>query len=221
MYQDKQKSTLAASILTVVNIKGPRDSHADNLPIPKLSLWRYWGKILLGSLFFFLVSCKGNNTAEKQHKPFDTAGLAAFKSQKLSDSMADLNASNRKGGSYPQEEAVDGINTGMSGMGDPGAPYDVNTSHGDDTAMYGAGASTGMGTEQGTIKDEGGHPGEVPRKKKISGAAKGAIIGAGSGAILGAIITKKNKGLGAVIGAAIGGGAGYGIGKHKDNKKAE
>ncbi|QEC74188.1 glycine zipper 2TM domain-containing protein [Arachidicoccus ginsenosidivorans] len=46
-------------------------------------------------------------------------------------------------------------------------------------------------------------------------------MGAGSGAVIGAIVDKKNRGLGAVIGAAVGGGAGYGIGKHKDNKKAK
>lgn len=57
----------------------------------------------------------------------------------------------------------------------------------------------------------------VPRKK-MSGAAKGALIGAGVGAVTGAAISKK-KGEGAIIGGLAGAGLGAGTGAIIDEKK--
>lgn len=58
----------------------------------------------------------------------------------------------------------------------------------------------------------------APRRRKWSGAAKGAVIGAGVGAVTGAIISKK-KGEGAVIGGLAGAGVGAGVGAVLDDKK--
>ncbi|WP_293896142.1 YMGG-like glycine zipper-containing protein [Flavobacterium sp.] len=58
----------------------------------------------------------------------------------------------------------------------------------------------------------------APRRKKWSGAAKGAVIGAGVGAVTGAVISKK-KGEGAIIGGLAGAGVGAGVGAVLDDKK--
>ena len=58
----------------------------------------------------------------------------------------------------------------------------------------------------------------TPKRKKWSGAAKGAVIGAGVGVVAGAIID-KNHGEGAVIGGLAGAGIGAGTGAIIDSKK--
>lgn len=58
----------------------------------------------------------------------------------------------------------------------------------------------------------------APKRKKWSGAAKGAVIGAGVGAVTGAIISKK-KGEGAIIGGLAGAAVGAGTGAVIDGKK--
>ncbi|MES2410068.1 MAG: glycine zipper family protein, partial [Bacteroidota bacterium] len=58
----------------------------------------------------------------------------------------------------------------------------------------------------------------APKRKKWSGAAKGAVIGAGVGAVTGAIISKK-KGEGAIIGGLAGAAVGAGTGAVIDDKK--
>ena len=60
--------------------------------------------------------------------------------------------------------------------------------------------------------------GATPKRKKWSGAAKGAVIGAGVGAITGAAIS-KNKTEGAIIGGLAGAGVGAGTGAIIDDKK--
>jgi len=56
-------------------------------------------------------------------------------------------------------------------------------------------------------------------KKKSHAARNGALIGAGAGALTGALVTKKNKGVGALIGGVAGGAAGFGVGKIVQHKK--
>jgi hypothetical protein len=59
-----------------------------------------------------------------------------------------------------------------------------------------------------------------PAAKKRSHAGRnGALIGAGAGALTGALVTKKNRGVGALIGGVAGGAAGFGIGKIVEHKK--
>lgn len=60
----------------------------------------------------------------------------------------------------------------------------------------------------------------APRRRKWSGAAKGAVIGAGVGAITGAIVDKKH-GEGAVIGGLAGAALGAGTGAVIDGKKKQ
>ncbi len=56
-------------------------------------------------------------------------------------------------------------------------------------------------------------------KKKSHAARNGALIGAGAGALTGALVTKKNRGVGALIGGVAGGAAGFGVGKIVENKQ--
>jgi len=56
-------------------------------------------------------------------------------------------------------------------------------------------------------------------KKKSHAGRNGALIGAGAGALTGALVTKKNRGVGALIGGVAGGAAGFGIGKIVEHKK--
>ncbi len=58
----------------------------------------------------------------------------------------------------------------------------------------------------------------TPRRRKWSGAAKGAVIGAGVGAVTGAIVDKKH-GEGAIIGGLAGAALGAGTGAVIDGKK--
>jgi hypothetical protein len=69
---------------------------------------------------------------------------------------------------------------------------------------------SGTSTSSGEAKAE--------EKKKISKAAKGAVIGGVAGAAGGAILNKKNRVMGAVIGGVIGAAGGYGIGRGMDKK---
>jgi hypothetical protein len=59
---------------------------------------------------------------------------------------------------------------------------------------------------------------KITKKKKWSGAAKGAVIGAGVGAVTGAIVSKK-KGTGAIIGGLAGAGIGAGTGAIIDDSQ--
>jgi len=58
----------------------------------------------------------------------------------------------------------------------------------------------------------------APQRKKMSNAAKGALIGAGVGAVTGAAISEK-KGEGAIIGGLAGAGVGAGTGAIIDDSK--
>jgi len=69
-------------------------------------------------------------------------------------------------------------------------------------------ANNGTSSSQGT----------TTQKKGMSKAAKGTIIGTVGGAAAGAIISKKNRGLGAVICGVVGGATGYTIGRAGDRK---
>lgn len=69
----------------------------------------------------------------------------------------------------------------------------------------------------GTYADNGTTT-QTTQKQGMSKAAKGTIIGTVGGAAAGAIISKKNRGLGAVIGGVVGGATGYTIGRAQDRK---
>lgn len=190
--------------------------------------WIFWMAVLLSAAILF-GSCKNSGASDTQIAPSDTAGLAAFNAQKAADSVAALN------GEVPDgDEAIDnGANQAFTSGSDNdaytgsedegGAIKSVNDDNagGDYIDDNSAGATAGNTEVAADPTQTSNTEATTTQKKKFSSAAKGAVIGAGSGAVLGAIISKKNRGLGAVIGAAIGGGAGYGIGKHKDNKREQ
>lgn len=56
-------------------------------------------------------------------------------------------------------------------------------------------------------------------KKKMSGAAKGAILGLGAGAVTGAVVAKKKPVNGAIVGGVIGATAGAVTGDIIENQK--
>lgn len=199
--------------------------------------WIFWLAVLL-SAAILLGSCKNNGSSESAVNPSDTAGLAAFNAQKTADSLsavengenAGQNVSQNVGQNVGQNapanaDHTSGIDAGNVSENDEnegtGQIKSVNDNYNNgDDVDDGRYADNGSGGAAPT--EEASNREAVPaKKKKFNDASKGAVIGAGSGAVLGAIISKKNRGLGAVIGAAVGGGAGYGIGKHKDNKKAK
>jgi len=194
--------------------------------------WIFWLAVLLSAAVLF-GSCKSKNASEGQVDPSDTAGLAAFNAQKAADSLAALENGqtpgtegaandNGQGQSFTSNDRQDGQSA--SDNDNNGAVKSVNDeANSGDYADDNSGGATAGTQDAGQDQTDAAssETTATTKKKKFSSAAKGAVIGAGSGAVLGAIVSKKNRGLGAVIGAAVGGGAGYGIGKHKDNKKAK
>lgn len=178
----------------------------------------FWsiGLVILMSLS--LLACKGPQ--EQPPQTADTAGLAAFQAQKLADSLAAVNPEAIEQSQGQGEIADQGNGSSSNSAAD--ADYEAEDGYSkSDNNVAGNTMDDGSGgaIDETANNDVTETEAPVKKKKKFSNAGKDALIGAGSGAILGAVISKKNRGLGAVIGAAVGGGAGYGIGKHKDNKE--
>ncbi|WP_158825091.1 glycine zipper domain-containing protein [Mucilaginibacter lacusdianchii] len=128
----------------------------------------------------------------------DTAGLAAFKAEKKAryeDSLKNVGAQRER----EQRRAK--------------TSYAATTSR--SRSSY---ASSGSRTSTGTsgYASSADYP---TAKKKSHAARNGALIGAGAGALTGALVTKKNRGVGALIGGVAGGAAGFGVGKIVEHKK--
>lgn len=154
-----------------------------------------------------LVACHSNpNTSAKNTTdtsvvvakvvtPADTAGLAAFKAEKQAryeDSLKNVGAAREREVSKTKTVYV------------AARPKSSYSSSGSNTSN----AASGYGSSAYPVA-----------KKKSHAARNGALIGAGAGAITGALVTKKNKGVGALIGGVAGGAAGFGVGKIIQNKK--
>jgi len=125
----------------------------------------------------------------------DTAGLAAFKAEKQAryeDSLKNVGAAREREVSKTKTVYV------------AARPKSSYSSSGSNTSN----AASGYGSSAYPVA-----------KKKSHAARNGALIGAGAGAITGALVTKKNKGVGALIGGVAGGAAGFGVGKIIQNKK--
>ena len=175
------------------------------------------------SIILLLGSCKNGKSEEAGINPADTIGLAAFKAQQATDSLNMANMEDGSSEAFMGEQGGQQVEDEQNWDNEPsGAIKSIN----DQEGSYASDQSSG-GASSEVTNDEGSQAYEpqsseepTTKKKRFSNASKGALIGAGSGAVIGAVISKKNRGLGAVIGAAVGGGAGYGIGKHKDNKQA-
>ena len=127
----------------------------------------------------------------------DTAGLAAFKAEKKAryeDSLKNLGAARERSRTQATYAASRPRSSRASYASSGSRSSNAASGYGSNTAYPVA-------------------------KKKSHAARNGAIIGAGAGAITGALVTKKNKGVGALIGGVAGGAAGYGVGKIIQNKK--
>lgn len=120
----------------------------------------------------------------------DTAGLAAFKAQKRQRYEDSL----KNVGAARQRVASTTTRSTRSSSG-------TRTSY----AASGYGARSTYSNQAAV--------------KKSHAARNGALIGAGAGALTGALVTKKNRGVGALIGGVAGAGAGFGVGKIIENKQ--
>jgi len=123
----------------------------------------------------------------------DTAGLAAFKAAKQAryeDSLKNVGAEREKSRTKATYAATR-----------PRASYASSGSRS-------SSAASGYGSTAYPVA-----------KKKSHAARNGALIGAGAGALTGALVTKKNRGVGALIGGVAGGAAGFGVGKIVEKKK--
>ena len=154
-----------------------------------------------------LVACHSNpNTSAKNTSDTsvvvakvvtqaDTAGLAAFKAEKKAryeDSLKNVGAERER--SRKKSYAASSSRASYAASGS-------KTSY----AASGYGSNTSYPVA----------------KKKSHAARNGALIGAGAGAITGALVTKKNKGVGALIGGVAGGAAGFGVVKIIEKKKKQ
>jgi hypothetical protein len=129
----------------------------------------------------------------------DTAGLAAFKAEK----QARYEDSLKNVGAQREREQLRAKTSYAA------------TSRPRSRSYY---ASSGSRTSTGTsgYASSADYP---TARKKSHAARNGALIGAGAGALTGALVTKKNKGVGALIGGVAGGAAGFGVGKLIEHKK--
>lgn len=138
-----------------------------------------------------LVACHSNpnqaNVSVKADSPkvaqADTVGLAAFKAEKQSRYEDSLK------------------NLGAERERERRRAAAATTTRYASSGTRTSSAASGYGTTTTTTT------------KKSHAARNGALIGAGAGAITGALVTKKNKGIGALVGGVAGGAAGYGVGK--------
>lgn len=152
---------------------------------------------------FLITACNSNNRAEadavaklKAYQDSvkfsaDTAGLAQFQAWKAQNELTD-------------EE--------MLGENAPSAAA------GKATQRSAATRTRSVSRSSGSRSSSSGNTASAPARKKISKAAKGAVIGGVGGAVAGAIINKRNRVVGGVVGGVIGAGVGYGIGRAKDKK---
>ncbi|MBS7566283.1 hypothetical protein KHS38_17885 [Mucilaginibacter sp. Bleaf8] len=127
----------------------------------------------------------------------DTAGLAAFKAEKKAryeDSLKSVGAQRER------------------------EKRRANTSYASTSRSRRSYASSGSATSTGTsgYASSADYP---TARKKSHAARNGALIGAGAGALTGALVTKKNRGVGALIGGVAGGAAGFGVGKIVEHKQ--
>jgi hypothetical protein len=151
-----------------------------------------------------LVACHSNPNTTTANTPdttpvvtkVDTAGLAAFKAEK----KARYEDSLKTVGALRERELR------------------AKTSYAAASSSRRSYASSGSKTSS-SASGYGSTAAYPVAKKKSHAARNGALIGAGAGAITGALVTKKNKGVGALIGGVAGGAAGFGVGKIIQNKK--
>lgn len=169
------------------------------------------------AFMMIFAACKGNNQ-DNTTASQDTAGLAAFRQQKLLEAQM---ADQAKIDSLAQVKAEE-MNAAKAATAATAvrAASSSSSSSARRSSSSSSSRSSGNTVSSGSSNDGyASAPAQTaPQRQGISKAAKGAMIGAGTGAVAGAIINKKNRGAGAVIGGVVGGAAGYGIGRSQDKK---
>ncbi|TCZ64778.1 glycine zipper domain-containing protein [Flaviaesturariibacter aridisoli] len=148
------------------------------------------------ALVLALSACNSDPKPTTTVPANDTTGLAAFQQQKVPVAASELTPA-----ATPAVAALH-----HSSVRHTAATRNSTTSS--------SGATT-SGSSTGT---SGGTATATPKRKGISGTAKGAIIGGVAGAAGGAIINKKNRAVGAIVGGVVGAGAGALIGNKLDKK---
>ena len=173
--------------------------------------------LLFAAVSFMIVfaSCKGNNQDATTNTQ-DTAGLAAFRQQKLIDAQL---ADQAKIDSLAQVKAEE-MNAAKAKTSAVATRSSGTSSRSSSTSRSSSSRSSSVssGSSNDGYASAPAQTQTAPQRQGISKAAKGAMIGAGTGAVAGAIINKRNRAAGAVIGGVVGGAAGYGIGRSQDKK---
>jgi hypothetical protein len=124
----------------------------------------------------------------------DTAGLAQFQQWKAQNELTDA-------------EMMGETNPSMTAANNAPRSYTPTRTR-----------SSSVSRSSGTRSSSSGNTASAPARKKISKAAKGAVIGGVGGAVAGAVINKRNRVVGGVVGGILGAGVGYGIGRSQDKK---
>ncbi len=166
-----------------------------------------------------MAACTSSPTTTSiplEQAPVDTIGLAQFQNWKAQNELVDANDYN-----MPAEYAAVPLKHEST---KPAVTKQRRAKTIASTPKRVSGSSSGSvghesGSSDGTVMgSESSNTAKAPGKKRISKAAKGAVIGAAGGAVAGAVINKNNRVVGAVIGAVVGAGGGYVVGRKMDKK---
>ena len=153
-----------------------------------------------------LTACNSNNRTEadavarlKAYQDSvklnaDTAGLAQFQAWKAEHELTDAE------------------------MAGENAPSTAASNNAPRSYAPARSRSSSASRSSGSRSSSSGNTASAPARKKISKAAKGAVIGGVGGAVAGAVINKRNRVVGGVVGGILGAGVGYGIGRSQDKK---
>jgi hypothetical protein len=173
----------------------------------KLSIMKKF--LPIASIVFLFAACTSSTkspvTSTEQLPIIDTTGFAQFQNWKAQNELVDAPQAD-----YTAQTAAPAV----SPKARASAPVRKRSSG----AGSGKGQSTIDNSPGSVISSEGTSTAKAPARKKVSKAAKGAVIGGVGGAAAGAVVNKKNRVVGAVIGAVVGAGGGYVIGRGMDKK---
>ncbi|MCU7694247.1 YMGG-like glycine zipper-containing protein [Haoranjiania flava] len=176
--------------------------------------------LIVAAFIMFLAACKSNNQDNNTISQ-DTAGLAAFRQQKLLDAqLADQARIDSAAQAKVDQMNAEKASTAAVATRSANKSSAVRQSSRSSSSSARRSSSSSSGTySRGSNDGYASAPVQTaPERRGISKAAKGAMIGAGTGAVAGAIINKRNRGAGAVIGGVVGGAVGYGVGRSQDKK---
>ncbi len=174
--------------------------------------------LIVAAFIMFLAACKSNNQDNNTISQ-DTAGLAAFRQQKLLDAqLADQARIDSAAQAKVDQMNAEKASTAAVATRSANKSSAVRQRSSSSSARRSSSSSSGTYSSGSNDGYASAPVQTAPERRGISKAAKGAMIGAGTGAVAGAIINKRNRGAGAVIGGVVGGAVGYGVGRSQDKK---